>query len=224
MSSYSEINETGAKPPEQENSEPAGDGRPERSTAPRGDAPHQTKLVSDDAEAFEEQQTGIAVSYVLKKEEVCECLKQTGLVKRNTWLTALPFVFAAVFLAAGFRTGNKILFYTAFAVAGASIGAFAPRSIGTLAKRIADGSPVYLEIFPDRIEFGHDRKYDEIPLDGTSESARVEETIALIVPASMAKGGKPHLVVLPLRCVGRAARPDVEAMILAGTKPRKLRG
>ena len=69
MSSYTREKTRNSESPERD-AQPADDGHPERSGAPRA------QMVPDDARAYEEQHTGIRISYRLKEDEVYECLRR----------------------------------------------------------------------------------------------------------------------------------------------------
>lgn len=223
-------NENSAQPPERD-SDPSGDGSPERSPAPRGDSGDQPTLVSDDAEAYEDQQTGVAVSYVLKEQEIFQCLKRAGFSgSRGVRIlagSALLAVAAVVCLVQGIRTGNSSLYDWAaccFVLAAAFL-LWPLRNLRTIAKNGAEAGKIHLKIYPDHIEAQNSAKQIEIPLDGTSERVRLQNTIALFLPHQEKTDGKtPHLLILPLRCIDETVLPDVEAMLLAGTRPKKLRG
>lgn len=222
-------NENNAKPPERD-SEPSGDGTPERSPTPRGSSANQSELVSDGAEAFEEQQTGVAVSYELKEHEIYQCLKREEIsrTKGVHFISAGMLLIAAVLcILSGIATKNTMQYIFAVCWLGlaATFLVWPLRNLRTIAKNSASGSKVHLKIYPDHIEAESSKNQMEIPLDGTSECARVQDTIALFLPNKDQSDTRiPRLLILPLRCIDEGVLPDVEAMILAGTRPKKMRG
>ncbi|HAH79392.1 MAG TPA: hypothetical protein DCL64_07755 [Ruminococcaceae bacterium] len=224
MSSYTREKTRNSESPERD-AQPADDGHPERSGAPRA------QMVPDDARAYEEQHTGIRISYRLKEDEVYECLRRILKAKagggRPAAARAALLVAAAALGAAGGGSGSGVLYALAAvcAVCAALSALFPLRADRRLAREYAGNAAIRMRVYPDRIQLARDGRVREIPLDGTSECAQIGDMLALYVRDPQAPGGLGRrLVVLPLRCVDPSALPEVQAMIFAGTRPLKVRG
>lgn len=205
--------------------EPSGDGLPGRSSAPRGGTAD-SGLVADDTEAFEDPQTGVRISYVLKEREVYECLKQAGCKITGGVNYAAAIVFLAIIAAAVLQVSvsqNRSFFYFLLLLCAAMAAAvvfYSRQTKRTIARKAGGGTAFRMNIFPDHIHVEHNTRQVEIPLDGTSEYAVVKNMLALFYRAAGAKEQK--MMILPLRCVDENLLPDIQAMIYAGAKPRKL--
>ena len=185
MNRYSEGGGNSPEPPQQQG-EPA----PEEKKKTKDDAlwdGTETRLVEDGAGTFEEPHTGIQISYVLKKEEIYECLKEAGNLRSNKrpLSAAITVLCAAVaaFLAAGWFLENETFFYLAvpfplLIVLAAVLPVICNRK---RANRAADGRRIHMRVYPGRIFVSKGSKRWEIPLDGSSECARIGNMIALFV-------------------------------------------
>lgn len=216
MYSVPRENETSSKPPDRR--EETGD---ESADYPRWDG-SKTEFVSEEGGWDREQRTGIELSFVLKESEIYEFLKRSGGPGRGGRRFA-PFVAAlsvltVVFLFAGLST-YRGGFYTAAVLCAApalALGALPRLRRRAEARRSADGSRVCMTVYPDRIRVAGENGLLEVPLDGTTECGHVGGMLALY-PA----GDETGPVLLPLRCVSPRALPEIQAMLLAGTRPRK---
>lgn len=208
----------GAKPPEREEKTDDG-GLPER-TDVRWSGRLRAERVPDDAEEFEEQHTGIRITYLPEEEEVRDCLKKALRAKGADARLSAPLsaltVFTVAFAAAGARSGSAAFFLAAAAcAAGLALVASLPgRRARRMAREYAAGGEVRVRVYPDRVQIARNGETSEIPLDGGAERARTEDALALFV-----RGEKGPRLVLPLRRVDPGALPEVQAMILAGTRP-----
>ncbi|QAT48292.1 hypothetical protein EQM14_00045 [Caproiciproducens sp. NJN-50] len=209
MTSRSTENEKNSKPPEPEDSGP-----------PQPDF-QESKLVPDESEAYEEQQTGIELSYVLKKEEVYECLRYSSRLHRNrkTFVLAMSgsAALAVLFLAAGAFTYRGFYYFCAALCAAVIIvlGVFPYRKNVLRAREAADGNTVRMTVYPDRIEVDQEGGLWEIPMDGTAGFVQIKDLFVLYAAEKM--------LMIPVRCIKPRILPDVQAMIVAGTRPKKLK-
>jgi hypothetical protein len=209
MNSRSTENEKKSKPPEPEDSVPPQSGLQE------------FKLVPDESEAYEEQQTGIELSYVLKEEEIYECLKYSSRLRGNQrgfFLAIIgPAVLAVLFLAAGAFTYRGSFYFCAAlcAVFVILFFVFSDRKNISKARMAADGHPVRMAIYPDRIEVDRKDGLWKIPMDGAAEFAQIKDLFVLFV--------EENVLMIPKRCIKPRILPDVQAMIVAGTRPKKLK-
>ena len=207
-------NGTDWKPPERR--EEAGD---ESAEYPRWDG-SETEFVSDEGGWDREQKTGIGVSFVLKESEVYEFLKRSGgpgrKGRRSAPFAAAFWILTVVFLFAG---TYRVEFFTAAvlsAVLSLVLAARTRRRNRIVARGAADGKTVHMTVYPDLVRTAGKNGRAEIPLDGTARRERIGGMLALY-PAE--DGAEP--VFLPLRCISPRALPEIQAMILAGTRPRK---
>lgn len=204
------------------------DGVPERSGAEQDGS--ETEFISNETAEYGEGQTGIKISYVLKEKEIYECLRQAGTVKTGgrtfVFVNIALIVLSAVLLIAGIVTGkNMYYFYTAIGATMFIVFGFFPIRINHIrAKSSADGHKILMKIYPEYIQMGHEPKKWKIPLDGTVDSVKIDEMIAIFIKEKDDPKGKQgqKMVILPLRCVDPVVIPEVQAIIFAGTKHRKI--
>lgn len=178
----------------------------------------EAELVADEGAAeYEEYNTGIALHYTLKEQEIFPVLVKTQYTQKRIALS----VFAAVL---GLVLGVYYLLQGA-----AGRGEFTSLGIVCLllvvlvvpsplyhlrnsAKAAADGKEIRIKIYPDHLEMGF-RPGEEIPLDGTIQRLTMKGLIVLYIGS--------QIVILPLRCIEPAVLPEVQAMLFAGTRPVK---
>lgn len=186
-------------------------------------------LISEEGSEYEEQKTGIELSYSLKEEEIYACLKSVSHIRVNSkgfrlGMVALA-VFAVVFLVIGVSANHPLFFfYAASCLTALLVLIFFPYQNNKMrAHAAADGHTIYMAVYPDHIQLGRGIKRWNIPLDGSVEYAQFDGMMVLYVPEKddpKKKVGQ-RLVVLPIRCVKPKLLPEIQAMILSGTKPKK---
>lgn len=213
---------------EQEESQPPAAAQTEPETEPddeqeetiEWDGSEAELVLDDDAADYEEPQTGVKLSYVLREEEVFRALERSGFSKtmgRRALMECILFAALAVLFFVRFFTTYEgaNLFFGVVAVLALAAAAFLP-VLGRKrrARQIcADErlSHIALEIYPDGIQIGSGDGEWEIPFDGTCR--RVEHRgLLLFFPA-----GKRHMLILPLRCVEPGVLAEVQAMVVSGT-------
>lgn len=238
MKQFIEEQETGSKPPE-----PRGDQTPDRKTQrlleeesgetlldetmpEDNEEPvewdgSEAELVADETAAeYEEQNTGIKLKYSLKAEEVFSSMLKTQFTQTRIALIAAvvllgivsavaSMVQASVYGSTGYVPLAVVCVLLIFVVVLTPLF-----RIRTMAREAADGSEVKMKIYPDHIEMGRGESRWEIPLDGTRERVMFKNLILLYIDAR-------NMVILPLRCVEPAVLPEVQAMIFAGTQPKR---
>lgn len=213
---------------EQEEQQPPAAAQTEPETEPEGEAEEAIEwdgseaelVLDDDAAEYEEPQTGIKLSYVLREEEVFRALEKSGFSKtmgRRAILECVLFAALAVLFFARFFASHEgaNLFFGIVAVLALLLAALLPVFGRKRRARLicADErlSNIELEIYPDGIQIGSGDGEWEIPFDGTCR--RVEHRgLLLLFPA-----GKRHMLILPLRCVEPGVLAEVQAMVVSGT-------
>lgn len=179
-------------------------------------------VADEDAEEFEEQNTGIRLSYSVREKEALQCLLHTGPCRttgrRAIVETAILGVLAVLFLVQYIvYTKQDMLFFAGISLLVIAVIWIVPRfALKKRAHEIAQDSEVHLQIYPDVIEvYGKGREcLWEIPLNNTCMCRRIGNLLWIHKP-----GGKSLL--LPLRCVEPALLPEIQAMIFSGTIPDK---
>lgn len=181
----------------------------------------EAELVTDDTAAeYEDQNTGIKLKYSLKPEEILKALIKTQYTQTRIALSViavlLSAVLAIVFAIKAGTTGNGSFGSLAVVcVLIILVVVFIPfAKVKQMAHKAAQGNEVKMKIYPDHIEMGHEETRWEIPLDGTRERVVFQNLILLYIDAK-------NMVILPLRCVEPAVLPEVQAMIFAGTQPKR---
>lgn len=203
---------------ETEAQDSAGDPGPERSSF---DGPH-AAIVSDDAEEFEEQQTGVQLSYTLKEEEIYEFLnsaeaREKG--KKKYFLDILCIVLLFVLYITDCLYSKRFDLPMFCLVAAVSVflsyylRRLRPRMKSREQAGMLAGEAVQMTVYPDYILLGE----QEIPLDGTWERVVTESMIALF-PLKKDEDAEKS-ILLPLRCMEPSILPEVQAMLFAGTHP-----
>lgn len=229
MKKFANDQDTAAKPPE-----PRGERAPEEAEQRRTESdgtgtegPEQERVEWDGSEAelvadegaaeYEEYNTGIALRYTLKEQEIFPVLVKTQYTQRRIALSVLAGVLGLVlgvyYLVQGAAGRGE---FTGLGIVCLLLVALVVPSplyhLRSSAKAAADGREIQIRIYPDHFELGS-RPGEEIPLDGTVKRLSVKGLIVLYI-------GK-QLVILPLRCIEPAVLPEVQAMLFAGTQPVK---
>ena len=177
-------------------------------------------VADDDAAEYEDQNTGIKLSYILTQDEIFSCLKESGICKTTGRRAVVEsIILGALFLLFGcsyFMGHDKnALVFAAISLLLIPIIWLVPYfGIKKRARELADGKEIEIEIYPDVIEIGNGEGYWEIPLDGTCECAQFSNLFVFYPSGN-------RMLVLPLRCIEPAVIPEIHAMILAGTRLRE---
>lgn len=174
----------------------------------------------DDAEEYEEKYAGIKFGYVLKKDEILDCLKHTGLFKSNGTRSAveicLLLVLTLMFSVLFFVTGNKINFILGVI---STVLVFPvvlmPRFfVGFNADKLTTGKKLSVEIYPDEIAVDSEASTWKIPLDGSCVFEEFNGMFLIYLP-------QEKLFIIPTRAIEPDFLADVQGMIIAGTKPKE---
>lgn len=218
MSNHSKENGSNSKPPE-----------PEEPEHPRPDC-REAVLVSDENKEYEDQQTGIKLSYVLNEDEIYECLKQSESLHENKrFLIFFMIIFAvsaiALFIAGAHTYRTFFYGYAACCAAFSAVfGAIAYRSNRRKTCFYVDGCSIRLTVYPDRIQVESATGQWEIPMNGSAKYAQIEKMMVLYVQEESSPGKKAvsKMLILPTRCIKPRLLADVQAIIVAGTRPKKM--
>ena len=178
----------------------------------------EAELVADDAAEYEEQQTGIKLSYILRQEEILESLKQSGFCKTTgtravaeiVILAILTVVFIVTYILQ--KDTNSLVFGVISLLLIAIIWIVPQQGMKRRAKELVDGKEIHMEIYPDSIVMGEGEGRWEIPLDGTAECEQANNLLLISFES--------RTIILPLRCVEPSVLSEVQAMIISGTQPK----
>lgn len=192
----------------------------EEEESPDWDGSEAEFVPDEDAEIYEEINPGIGLNYVLRPQEVYECLKRGG-VSKTTGVRA-KVECAVLGLAA---VGCGAAYFMHWDYNSLILAVICLLLIGVVclvpyfgmkrqAGRIANGKELHVEIYPDQIQVGRGQGEWEIPLDGTSILEEYEELMVLTTP-------EKRMLCIPLRSVEPNVLADVQAMLLAGTQPQE---
>ena len=204
---------------ETEAQDAAGDPGPERSSW--DGCPH-AEIVSDDAEEFEEQQTGVQLSYTLKEQEIYDFLnsaeaREKSKKKDLTDIFCIILLFALYIFNCEYSKRFDLPMFCLIAAVSVVLSYYLrrvrPRMKSRADAEVIAGEAVQMTVYPDYILLGE----QEIPLDGTWERVVTESMIALF-PQKKDEYTERR-IFLPLRCMEPAILPEVQAMLFAGTHP-----
>ena len=190
----------------------------EKEESPDWDGSEAEYVPDDDAEEYEELSPGIGLNYVLRPEEVYECLKHSGFCKTSGKRAMVECVIlgicAVMGMAAYFIHWNiSGLILAVLCLALIAVVCLVPHlGMKRHARRIANGKELHVEIYPDELQVGRGEGQWETPLDGTSILEEYEELMVISTPHK-------KMLCIPMRSVEPNVLPDVQAMLLAGTKP-----
>ena len=193
---------------------------PREEEASNWDGSESEFVEDDDAEAYEEQYAGIKFGYALKKEEIFSCLKHSGFFKatstRSVVEACLFTILAVMFFILFFVTKGKInLILGVISVGLVVASVLMPRLfVGVNASKLTTGKKLFVEIYPDEISVDGGSATWKIPLDGTCIFEEFEEMFLIYLPQG-------RLFIIPTRAIEPDLLADVQAMIVAGTKPKE---
>lgn len=181
----------------------------------------ENKIVADDEiEEYEDENTGIKISYKLTPEEVYGVITRSGSFQDNlkaqqkhTWLQAAVL---GVIIALVFVIKQPMYLWLALlpVLTAASVWIVPYLGMRKILSGAFNNKPITLEVFPDEIDINQGNISRKIILDDSYES---EENDDIIV---VTKNNVIQLM-LPLRAVEPEFRAEVQAIILAGIKPKE---
>lgn len=184
----------------------------------------EAELVSDDdAEDYEIPETGIRLSYTLKREEIYSCLYHSPMYKTKGakgYFEFILFIIAsAAFFFFYFTVNNELrrynLFFGIFCAVMSILVIAVPRlHMKNLSKRMADGKEIEVEIYPDHLEIGRDDGAWSIELDGSSEISEFDDIFLIVTP-------KNQSFAIPGRVMEPELYNEIRAILLSGTRPEE---
>lgn len=171
----------------------------------------------DDATEYEEKYSGIKFSFSLKDRELISCLKHCG------WNTNLFIFGTAVFLLTDIITllifilkNDRFCFFVFILAILISIFwtlSILPAFFSKLAyQKSLIGQKLDLEIYPDSIIIKENNVEQKIPLDGSCKYENFKDMFLIFLKDK-------KVFIIPKRVIEPDFLPDVEAMLIAGTKP-----
>lgn len=209
---------TGENPQEQ-------DADPGRS--PADQSAFHTALVSDDTEEYEDPQTGISLACNPTGREIRANIWKTGSLRSATMMVILMTVVvllnAFTYYSQIQKSGGNQKIWAVFiceCVVAAALLLMPFWTLNQETKKYRESGAGKLTVYPDRVELTECGA--ELPLDGTGELLRTETAFTLVYPPKKESHTRaPQLVIIPRRCISGDLMPYVEAMLAAGTKPRR---
>ncbi|MBR2578611.1 MAG: hypothetical protein IKE41_00520 [Clostridia bacterium] len=181
----------------------------------------ENQIVADDEfEEYEEESTGIKISYKLSPEEVYGVVRRIGnlkdTVKTQQRQTLLHAGILGVIIAIVLLMKNPYYFWFALLPVLAIISIWCVPFFGVrkILSKAFNNKPITLEVFPDEIDIIQGDAERKIILDDSYESEEYDDII-VIMKDDVIK------LMLPLRAVEPEFRAEVQAIILAGIKPKE---
>lgn len=177
------------------------------------------RIADTDAEEYEENTTGIRITYKLEKEEIYKYLKRSKTYKKNVSLqvkhSIIQGILIFLMLLISIVMKNHVFGYIALVPIMSVIGiwVFPEISMKKLSKDMSKDRNVSIEIFPDVIDVNVNGLKSKILLDGKCEYEEFDDMIVL----SPQKGAS---LIIPVRSIEPEFIPDVQAMIVSGTLPK----
>ncbi len=181
----------------------------------------ENQIVADDEfEEYEEEKTGIKISYKLKPEEVYSVIRRVGnfkdAIKTQQRQTLIHAGILGIMIAIFLIMRNPYYFWFALLPIFAILMIWCVPFFGVrrILSKAFNNKPITLEVFPDEIDIIQGGVKKEIVLDDSYESEEYDDII-VVTKDDIIK------LMLPLRAVEPEFRAEVQAIILAGIKPKE---
>lgn len=195
-----------------------------REDEPDWDGSEAVLVADEDAADYEDELTGIKITYHLTEEDLYACLKSSGVFRttggRAVGETVLLAVFGVIFLLSYFlaevHNPSNLWFAGLCAAVIAAVWLVPFFSLRSRARQQANARPIQAEFFPDEIHVGKGEGAWTIPLDGSCYFERLEGLLTILTPEG-------RMAAFPLRSIEPAVLPEVEAILMAGTQPKPRR-
>lgn len=183
----------------------------------------EAEFVEDDNTAeYEIPETGIKLSYSLSCDEMYKCLYHGNGFKtkgaRAVMQSIILAIAAAVFFVTYFVTQSdynsyNLMFGIICLVMTAIIWIVPHLHLKSMAKMMADGKIIEVEIYPTHIDIGRDDGAWSIELDGTSEIDEFDNIFMIYT----AKG---QSFAIPQRVIEPEVYNEIKAILFSGTNPK----
>ncbi|MDR1628148.1 MAG: hypothetical protein LBR79_05185 [Oscillospiraceae bacterium] len=176
-------------------------------------------IFDEDTETYEDNMTGIKLSYKLGKEDIYEFIKNSApYEKKKTEKnkhTALQAVMFIMLIVLAVITRNNLYTFVSLIpfLTGVSLWIIPHLSMKNLVNSIYDGREYAVEIFPNKIEVLHAGLTKEFPLDESGKCEIITDKLILVY----SKAKEP--LIIPIRAIKPDCLPDIQAMIVAGARP-----
>lgn len=176
-------------------------------------------VIDDESEEYEDENTGIKIKYRLNPDEIRKFVqssegyeKNKKAQKKHTIIQSVVFVLMVILSAI---TNNRYyLVLSAFPLVSLLLIWIIPYiGMRKIIGKVLKNQEFSVEIFPDKIDVTTKNFEKEIMLDGSCESEEIENMIEIFSDGELS-------LLIPTRAVEPEFRADLQAMILAGTKPR----
>ncbi len=190
---------------------------------PEWDGSEAEFVSDDDAEDYEIPDTGIKLSYVLTREEMYNCLYHSRIYKTKGARAVFQSIVFALASVAFFMTyfftkseyNNYNLFFGILCLVMIAVIWLVPYiHLKSMAKMMADGKKIEVEIYPDHLDIGRDDGAWSIDLDGNSEIAEFDNIFMIFTP-------KGQSFAIPERIIEPELYNEIKAILFSGTKPEK---
>ncbi|MBR1778946.1 MAG: YcxB family protein [Clostridia bacterium] len=193
------------------------EGKEEKEEDSNWDGSEAEFVEDDDALEYEEQNAGIKINYALTRDEIFNCIKHCGINKNIKILGEITLgMMTMVAFVLFFKTYKKgfLIFFSLF-LALFFLWAFDVLHLFLKKlryKKISPEKKLSVEIFPNEISVETDTRKIDIPLDGTNFFEEFKNMFLIYLP-------KQRVFIIPTRAIEPEFLPDVQAMLIAGTKP-----
>lgn len=191
----------------------------EEEYGPEWDGSEAQFVPDEDAADYEEQYPGIKLEYKLTREEIYECIKRAGLYKKfniKNIIQAVLLIAAAIIFFVSFymyqNMFNLVMGFVSTAVL-IAIWLFPYISQKNMVDRNLNAKQTYVEVYPDEIIVGENKREIKIPLDGSCEFEEDDNMMMIFTEDKKVIG-------IPMRSIEPNVIADVQAMLIAGTQPR----
>ncbi len=177
------------------------------------------RVLDDDIEEYEEDTTGIKITYKLEQEEAYDSLKKCNIYDKSKGQQKTQTIVQCVLilLLLLFAIVTKKSFYMILMLIPilSIIGIWTIPIIylKRIAKDLFSDKDISLEIFPDKIDVEMNGLKKEVILDGSYSYEEIDDVIVINLGFDV--------LLIPIRCIEPEFLPDVQAMLIAGTHPSK---
>lgn len=191
---------------------------------PEWDGSEAEFVEDDDSAEYEIPETGIKLSFVLTPDEMYKCLYHSNMFKTKgvrAVIQSVILAFAAIvfficyFMRNDQYSGYNLFFGIISLVMIAAIWIVPYLHLKSMAKMLADGKTVDVEIYPARLDIGRDDGAWSIELDGKAEIEEFDNIFMIYTE-------KGQSFAIPQRVIEPEIYNEIRAILIAGTKPKSV--